>query len=154
MTVDMIEAPTLSALSISARRILDALMAEHCRHAGKLNGKLILPYRQWERFGVTKADIGKGLAELIVTGFVERKRQGLRLAGTPVPSEFALTWLPTVGERGLSHDATDRWRHVLVELRKSGVTSPKAVRAWLRNQVGDRARSKARRAGNVVPLGS
>jgi hypothetical protein len=144
MTTEMLEAPTFGALSISARRNLDFLMAEHTHHAGTENGRLAAPYLQLERFGVTKADIRKGLAELEATGFIRLMKQGLRQAGGGEPSRWALTWLPTGRQREV--EPTQDWKRMLILLRNDGVKTVREARKWLRHEV-DRSRGPRRVGG-------
>lgn len=68
---------------------------EHASHAGRENGNFAATYQQLKTWGVTAADVRKGLAELYATSFVQQTRQGLRQAGGGEPSRYALTWLPT-----------------------------------------------------------
>lgn len=135
LTIEMLGTPTWAALSITARRILDALMSEQMSHAGRENGNLAVTYRQLEALGVTKADIPKGLLELQICGFVRLTHQGLRVAGGGEPSRYALTWLPTMKGTPQAELATDDWRGVLVRLNREGIVSIRGVRRWLRRQV-------------------
>ena len=135
ITRDMAVSPTLAALGISARRILDALMIEHMSHAGRENGNLAVTYLQLEAFGVTKSDIHKGLAELVTCGFIRVTHQGLRVAGGGEPSRFALTWLPTYAGGPRAELATNDWQEILIRLTRKGIVSPRGARRWLHQEV-------------------
>lgn len=135
---------TFRALGIHARRILDFLLYEHAQHGGRENGNLAAPYRQLEAWGVTAADVSKGMAELMLTGFVERTKEGRRLDGVGVPARYALTWLPTHANSSGEEKPTHEWSRVIDRLGKLQVGNVGAARAWLRSQIG---------AGGVEDLG-
>jgi hypothetical protein len=61
----------LNALSITARRVLDRLIAEHLKHGGRDNGRLHVSYRQlaqWTR--ANDGNIPPALAELVDLGLL------------------------------------------------------------------------------------
>lgn len=140
--LELLMAPTFGALGIAARRILDLLLVEHTSHAGRENGKLAATYLQLEAFGLTKADIRKGFAELEATGFVRLTEQGLRQAGGGEPSRYALTWYPTKAGSPHAVEASHDWRKILYGLRRAGITTVRAVRLWLRAQTAEHSRSR------------
>lgn len=144
MTTTMFGSITFRALGIHARRILDFLLYEHAQHGGRENGNLAAPYRQLEAWGVTAADVRKGMAELIHTGFVARTKEGRRLDGVGVPARYALTWLPTNAGSSNEEKPTHEWSSVIDRLAKQRVGNVAAARAWLRAQIG---------AGGVEDLG-
>lgn len=145
LTVELIGSPTFGALGVSARRILDFLLLEHAGEGGRENGRLAAPYRQLHVFGLTRADIAKGFAELIACGFVRLVTQGLRQAGGGEPSRYALTWLWTLDGSPQAEPPTDDWRRVLIDLRAHRVTTAREVRAWLKRELSCRPR-RGRRA--------
>ena len=134
----------MRALGISARRVLDFLIVEHCGEGGAENGTLAAPYRQLQAFGVTKADIRKGIAELEAAGFVETTFQGLRQAGGGDPSRYALTWLPKHAGAPHAQAASERWRKVAFAMGASGVQTPKQARGWLAAAVDSKPRGRNR----------
>lgn len=145
MTRVMIGSLTYQALSINARRILDFLLYEHMSHGGQENGQLHAPYRQLERWGVTKSNISAGLEELIATGFVRKTVQGMRMEGGE-GSRYALTWLPTLGydpaRRKTEHGAppTHDWQKVISKLHAQRVGDVRDVRSWLKAETKDKRR--------------
>ena len=156
MTKVMLGSITFRALGIHASRILDFLMHEHVGHGGVENGKLAAPYLQLEPWGVTEADVPKGLAELIVTGFVRRTHRGLRQAGGGEPSRYALTWLPTLAGTALAEKPTHDWQAVLNGLGQDGIGTVREARAWLkaevgRQRVGRGATAHVRKAQKATP---
>ena len=138
MTCEMLATPLLAALSITARRILDALIVENLAHAGFENGNLAATYLQLEQRGVTAADIRKGLDELIACGFIVCTFQGPRVACGGDPSRYALTWLPTHKAQPNAREPQDNWRAVMIKLNQARITDTRAVKRWLRKQVGRR----------------
>lgn len=139
-TSTMLGSITMRALGVHARRILDFLMHEHARHAGQENGNLAAPYKQLEAWGVTAADVRKGFAELIATGFVEVTYRGLRVAGAGAPSRYRLTWFPT-RDGPPSHT----WIAVIKRINVQGVGNVAQARAWLKKAAQDGKRGKARK---------
>jgi len=139
MTRQMLGSITYQSLGISARRILDALLHEHMCHGGAENGNLGATYEQLERWGVTAADIRKGLAELEATAFVVRTAQGYFSLGGSVPSRYRLTWIPT-GKGASFKPATNDWADVIDDLARTGIGNVTAARKWLRTEVAEHAR--------------
>lgn len=146
---DMLNCPSFAALSITARRILDLLIIEYLSHAGTENGNIAATYRQLEAYGVSKADIRKGLAELELCGFIQKTFQGLRIANGGDPSRYALTWLPTMRTSPAAKVATDDWRETMVGLRKAGINDARKVRVWLKRELKHHARGRKKRGGCV-----
>jgi len=147
MTREMLVTPLWAALSITARRILDALIIENLAHAGFENGNLAATYLQLEQRGVTAADIRKGLDELIACGFIVCTFQGPRVACGGDPSRYALTWLPTHKAQPNAREPQDNWRAVMIKLNQARITDTRAVRRWLRKQVGRRGQRCEPREG-------
>lgn len=144
LTTTMFGSITYRALGIHARRILDFLLYEHATHRGYENGRLAAPYRQLEKWGVTAADVRKGLEELYATGFVRLTHQGLRQDGGGEPSRYALTWLPTLVGSPNEGPATHDWLAVISRLGPKGVGTVSAARQWLK------AETAAARRGTVA----
>lgn len=141
LTREMLRATTWRALSIAARRILDALLLEHLENGGRENGNLAVTYRQLAAYGVTNDDIHRGLAELQVCGFIRVVKQGFRIAGGGEPSRYAITWLVTFLGTPNAAVPSDDWRDVLVKRNRAGQTTVRQVRRWLKEQVAALART-------------
>jgi hypothetical protein len=141
MTLEMLQSTTWGALSISARRILDALLLEHLSNGGRENGNLAVTYRQLAAFGVSKNDIYKGLTELQICGFIRLVKQGFRMSGGGEPSRFAITWLVTFLATPNAAVPSDDWRGVIIKRNRAGQTTVRQVRRWLKDQVAAAGRS-------------
>jgi len=82
------------SLGIYERRFLEALEIEHCRHAGKENGFLIMTYDQAEDHGVKRSRFSDTLKRLVELRLVEVTHQGkYRQAALADPSRYRLTYL-------------------------------------------------------------
>lgn len=115
--IDVIDSAPWRGLSINARRVLDALIAQHFRYWQKENGKLQISYHDFENAGVTKHLIGKAIKELKAAGLITVRQ------GTPIndvmrpPSLYDLTIYPAKG--GPSKAAKSRFVRLSVEVMES-----------------------------------
>lgn len=75
--------------SINCRKLVDFLMVEHMRHAGRKNGHLVAPRTQLEAAGIGARHIGPAIDEAVKRGLVAVRRGSGRQ-----PSCYALRWLP------------------------------------------------------------
>jgi hypothetical protein len=107
--IEMLRSPAFRVLSLSGRRILDRIEIEHASHGGKDNGELPVTFANLKRFGIPNThDIGHGIRELCVLGFVELTRPGRGGNGEfRTPNLFRLTYLPANGKR-----PTDEWQNI------------------------------------------
>ena len=149
-TNTMLGSITFRALGIHARRIMDLLNYEHASHAGRENGNLAATYRQLGTWGLTAADVRKGFAELIATGFVVVVKQGMRQDGGGEPSRYALTWLPRFATTRAEEPPTHEWLKVIERLQKRGIGNVRQARLWLKAEVASVSRRTAR-ARRVTP---
>jgi hypothetical protein len=88
---------TLRELSFTARRILDTLEMEHCRHGGRENGKLICTYTDLKLGAdITSSNaIARGLRELERYRLIKIQRGRRAFADMRFPSVYTLTYLHT-----------------------------------------------------------
>jgi hypothetical protein len=88
---------TLRELSLTARRILDTLEMEHCRHGGRENGKLICTYTDLKLGAdITSSNaIARGLRELERYRLIKIQRGRRAFADMRFPSVYTLTYLHT-----------------------------------------------------------
>jgi hypothetical protein len=75
-TIEMMEAPGWSVLSLAARRILDRIEIEQAHHGGKDNGKLPVTFDQFVAYGMHRHSIGPALRELCALGYIEITEHG------------------------------------------------------------------------------
>jgi DNA-binding HxlR family transcriptional regulator len=105
---EVLDSPAFRRVSPLAKEVLHAIEMEHLRHAGKDNGKLIVPYNTIRRYckGASKNAIAQALRELEVVGLViiERNKAG----GKPMPSRYLITHLP--GHNG--GPPIDKWADI------------------------------------------
>jgi hypothetical protein len=107
----MLDSPAYRALSQTGHRILARIEIELCRHAGKDNGRLIVTYKDFKRYGIHHHAIGPGLRELEALGFIEIVQRGLAgNADHRRPHMFRLTYQPADHE-----PATDEWQQIKTE---------------------------------------
>jgi hypothetical protein len=98
------------ALSLAARRILDVLEIEHCRHGRRDNGRLVCTYSNFEQGGVRRGSICGALRELVAVGLIEITRLGRRsYADLRLPSLYRLTFEPTYVD-GKRVEPTHEWK--------------------------------------------
>jgi hypothetical protein len=123
----MLEAPTFMVLSGAAQRVLFRLEIELLHHGGNDNGKLIVTFDQFERYGVRRKSIASALRELEALGFIEIVERGCAgNAGYGKPNVFRLTYRPAVGA---PEDGSHEWRRVktmedALRIQKAARTTP------------------------------
>lgn len=128
----LLESPGYRALSVPARHVVDFLQLEHLSHGGAENGRLLAPYAQLEKFGISSRDIRGALDMAEAFGIIRCTQRGERLGGRTKASTYALTWYPTAdGEL-----PSEEFRRVTVQ----------DVDAFF----GERTRLKALRVGRTM----
>jgi hypothetical protein len=111
----LLYSPAWKSLSITARRVLDFLMVEHCEHGGHENGRLKAPYDQLvAKGGCSKNLIPDAIRELEMVRLIKVKRGG-KHNGSNQPSNYTLTFVYTKGKIGISFSATNDWERVDAE---------------------------------------
>jgi hypothetical protein len=104
LDIVLLKSPPFQALSINARKIFDFLLIEHRLHAQQENGRLIAPYDQLERFGISRRLINAAFAELHAAGLVRLTRQGGMMSGERVPAQYRLTMFTDVTKTPPTND--------------------------------------------------
>jgi hypothetical protein len=66
---------------------------EHCRHAGKENGYLVVTYDQFIDWGIPRKFINPTIAELAKAGLLVVERKGWARGGKGQPSLYRLIYL-------------------------------------------------------------
>ena len=106
MPQELLESAAWRGLAINTRRLIDFLMIEYSRHAGKANGRLVAPRQQLEAFGIGARHISTAIEDAEHRGILECKRGFGRH-----PNRYALTWLPF----GDSSEPSNRWKRYVSE---------------------------------------
>jgi hypothetical protein len=110
---EMLESPAFRVLTLAAHRVLARLEVELMHHGGNENGKLAVPYQQFENCGVERHAIGPALRELEALGFVEIVERGVSgNAAYRKPNIYRLTYRPAVGAPG---DGSHEWKRIGTE---------------------------------------
>jgi hypothetical protein len=118
----LLASDALCRLSGNAWSLLRFLLIEHLRHGGKENGKLIAPYDQLVKLGITRRLIRATIQEVIDRGLLEVERQGFAADGTRLPSLYRLTFLPAHAQ-----PPTDEWYNFRLQTSKH--TLPKNLQS-------------------------
>lgn len=133
LPLGLLESEVWNARSINCIRLIEFLICEHARHAGRENGNLCAPYDQLEAVGLTRSLIRPSVEEAIELGLLRITITGGCLAGTKVPSRYRLTFYPT-------HDgapATNEWKlsnkRIAREFQRDQRERMKARTHWRRN---------------------
>jgi hypothetical protein len=110
-TIEMMEAPSWSVLSLAARLVLDRIEIEQAHHGGNDNGRLPVTFDQFVEFGVHRHSIGPALRELCALGYIEITERGRAGNGEwRRPNLFRLTYRE-VGNAQPTHE----WRRIKTE---------------------------------------
>lgn len=137
LTSEMLESPAWRAMSINARRVVDRIVIEHLHHAGTENGKLIVTYDDFEKFGIRRSSIKPAIKEATALGWIDCTQAGrMAYADIRIPSHYALTWL----YRSDGTPASNRWKRYEDE---------QSARSAAKNAIG---RKKARKPAKAEPL--
>ncbi len=115
LTYEMLSSLAWRSLSANGRRLLDFLLVEHCRHAGRRNGELLATHKQLREYGLTADCIRKAIDECVVLGFVECQHGG-RWAKTNRPSTYRLTFYEDCN----GNAATNDWKLASARLEVQG----------------------------------
>ena len=108
--IELLEAPAWRVASLSARRVIERIEIELGHHGGNDNGRLIVTYDDFERYGIDRHAIAPAIREAEALGFIEITQRGR--AGNAkwrAPNTFRLTFCPS--KRGGS-DSTHEWRRI------------------------------------------
>ena len=92
ITRDMLASPSMRALSLTGRRLLDFLLLEDMNHAGTENGALLATKDQLMAFGLSRRLIAPAIRELVFLGLVRVERGRLTRGGVKAPNLYRLTF--------------------------------------------------------------
>lgn len=107
-TREMLESEAWAAMPLAARLVVERIAIEHLAHGGGENGRLIVTYDDFEKFGVRRKSIVQAIAVAVSLGWIDVVR-GRRNSG-PIrhPSRYRLTWLATTEDLA----PTNRWKTI------------------------------------------
>jgi DNA-binding HxlR family transcriptional regulator len=103
--LSVLESGAFRSLSINARRVIDRLIIENCRHNRLENGALRVAARQFHDWGVTKDCLTPAIRELEERGLIEVSL-GEATGALRSPHVYRLTFYGT-----LEKPATNEWRN-------------------------------------------
>lgn len=114
MPVAVMKSAAFMTAGISSRHVIDALVLENAKHAGRENSRLIATYDQLVEAGISRRKIPGALADLDKRGLVRRTviGSGNRKAGESKPSQYRLTFFGTE-----TAGPTDEWRDYIAPKR-------------------------------------
>ena len=91
--VKLLESTALRSLDRYGHLMLLRLEVEHCRHAGKENGYLVVTYDQFVEWGVPRRAIKQTIDRLVRVGLLVVEHRGRGHAGDGDPNLYRLTYL-------------------------------------------------------------
>jgi hypothetical protein len=107
-TIEMMESPAFTVLSLSGHRVLFRIEIEHANHGGQDNGQLPITYDQFHDYGLDRHAISRAIREVEALGFIEITERGRSgNAEYRRPNRFRLTYRHT----GRANP-TDEWRRI------------------------------------------
>jgi hypothetical protein len=107
LRLDMLESLAWRALTPPAKKVVERLMIELMKHAGKENGRLICTYQDFVAFGIRGRSIAYAIRQAVELGFVEITARGWRAAVHGRPAKYRLTFLSAYGK--VPTDEWTRW---------------------------------------------
>lgn len=123
---DLLRSDAWRSMGINERRLIDFLLLEHMRHAGKQNGNLKAPRQQLHAFGIGTHFVSAAIKSTEERGLIQCHRAGMRVATT-----YALTWLPTSDGMPPTH----AWR-CFEDARVAPLSQPKIRNLAAKEQSG------------------
>lgn len=126
MTRELLSSPSVRALSLTGRRLLDFLLIEHMSHAGTENGNLMATKDQLAAFGLSRRLIPGAINEVVFLGLARVERGRLTRGGVKAPNLFRLTFFadstfapPTNDWKGVTVEAIAKWKTDRTHARKT-----------------------------------
>ena len=121
LPLDLLISPAWCGQSINCRRLIDFLMAEHLRHAGLENGRLIATYDHLVTAGIGRRLVSPSLDEAEARGLacIDRGTRASRTSS--FSNRFRLTFFKTVQRDSFGRTVwtapTHEWRRYKNEIR-------------------------------------
>ena len=113
LTRNLINSASWRNMSINCKRLLDCLIEDHLRHAGKQNGDLKATYDQLVEANIPRRLISRTISEAEYLGLVTVERGGRRGCVNDV-NTFTLTFAPFF-QKGRWYSPPDDWEKVTEE---------------------------------------
>ncbi len=105
---EMMESDPFRVLSRAGHLGLARLEIELCSNGGTNNGALIVPFADFEKFGIERESISPMIREVVALGFVRITHRGMGgNAEYRIPNKYRLTYKDTEREK-----PTDDWRAI------------------------------------------
>lgn len=110
LTCGLLESEAWRGMSVNCRRLIDRLLIEHCKHAGRENGRLVATYNQLVAYGISRKKIRHAIVEARRRGLIQITRRGglYGIDAHRTPSNYRLTFVGCVSPPAA---ATNDWRH-------------------------------------------
>lgn len=107
MTEELLDSPTLVAISHNASKILNRLISEHSHHGRLENGLLRVSQKQFSnQCAIRYQSVPRAIRQLEAVGLIRVKRQG-KMLGRDLPNLYRLTFY---GDHTLSAPPTNEWK--------------------------------------------
>jgi hypothetical protein len=137
----MLESPAMRVLTLAERRALDRIEIEHAHHGGADNGKLPIPYADFERFGLHPNVIAPSLRALAALGFIEVMCKGYGgAAEVRAPSLYRLTYRPAWN--ATRHDGDGTHEYLTIKTVEDAAIIAKAARSGADPRNVERAKAR------------
>lgn len=100
MPFELLESPAYRVLGLAERRVLDRIICEHGRHAGRVNGRLVVTYQDFEDYGIERHAIKPAIQVNVALGLIKVTQEGRSGVGEfRRPNMFELTFMPVMPMR-------------------------------------------------------
>jgi hypothetical protein len=118
-------------------RVMHRIELEHMNHGGAENGRLIVTFDQFVKWGLCRRLIAPAIRELAVLGFLEVTEQGhAGAAGNGKATRFRLTYVNCKSRE----QPTDEWRRIdAIEIAKAIVSAAKREASPRARDLGKRS---------------
>lgn len=107
MTEEMLASKNLRLMPNAARLILDRIILEHTLHNGKENGRLLVTYSDFERWGLRRQSVKQGIEFLSAAGLIRWEQGSFAAPDRRRPNSFTLTWFSVDG-----YEPTNDWKRI------------------------------------------
>jgi hypothetical protein len=128
LPLSLLESPAWRSAPLSCRRFIDALLADHCHHAGRENGNLQATYNQLVKGGMSRKSINSGISEAIERGLVRKTKQGglFGIDQRRTTSRYRITWIGTLDPPEPPTNDWKRFKHKIKSSVPASGTAPHA----------------------------